>query len=187
MADGATHRIYINKGWIFIIPVGLLLPAIVAPYTSYWYLYTPFFYLNYFLCRYIDPDLDLYVVTTAEATAISDLKKINFILGFIGALFVSYSFIYAYIVGLFGGHRSWLSHGWGIGTIGRMMFFNIVPFSWMKNLYHYGIQNWQWTLTIGLYESMKMEIWLFPYISMQFLAWFIGDGIHLILDMKKKK
>ena len=152
---------------------------------SYFYLYPVFFYINYMLCAIIDPDNDLFGMTLSEGIILRTTKK--FYLGFFGALFVAYSFIYAYIIGLVGSHRSVFSHGWIIGTLGRMVFYNMPLYILLWNIYYYGIQNWEWTLSIGFYESSKMEIWLLPYLSMQFLAWFIGDGIHLILDLEVAK
>ena len=108
-------------------------------------------------------------------------------LGFLGAIFVAYGFIYAYVIGLFGGHRSLASHGFIVGTIGRMIFYNIPMYFIFHFLYGYGLSNWGWTPTIGVYLSFGMEVWLLPYLSTQFLAWFFGDGIHLILDLKWSK
>ena len=186
MADGVTHHNYLNKGWMIVFPLGIIIW--IMNYSlgiEYNYLYPLFFYINYSACNIISPDADQIGVTSDEGIVLRTTKK--FWIGFIGALFVSYSFIYAYIIGLVGGHRSFFSHGWVIGTIGRMVFYNIPLYCFLWSIYNYGIQNWNWVLSIGIYESTKMKIWLIPYLSMQFLAWFIGDGIHIILDSEIAK
>lgn len=185
MADGITHHEYLRIGWLLIVPLGLFLGIFCYLLVPYFYLYPMFFYLNYLLCNIISPDADQIGITSDEGIILRTTKR--FWIGFFGALFVSYSFIYAYLIGLVGGHRSVFSHGWIIGTIGRMFYYNIpfYYFCWM--FYLYGIRNWNWSLSIGLYESTKMEIWLSPYLLSQFLAWLVGDGIHLILDSKWAK
>jgi len=186
MADGVTHHNYLNKGWFFVLPIGIVIFSFsYSSNISHSYLYILFFYINYLLCNIISPDADQIGITSDEGIVLRTTKK--FWIGFLGAMFVSYSFIYAYLIGLVGGHRSFFSHGWVIGTIGRMIFYNTPLYIFLWNFYNYGIQNWNWSLSIGLYESTKMELWLMPYLSMQFLAWFIGDSIHLILDLEIAK
>ena len=124
MADGITHHKYLNAGWYIIIPIGIIITAFLYVLeTKYFLLYPIFFYINYLLCNIIDPDADQIGVTSSEGIVLRSTKK--FYLGFFGAIFVSYTFIYAYLIGLVGGHRSVFSHGWGIGTIGRMIFYNL--------------------------------------------------------------
>jgi len=106
----------------------------------------------------------------------------KFWVGFLGALFLSYSFLYSYVIGLAGGHRSWLSHGWIIGTLGRMVFYNIPLIVFLNVLYSYAISNWGWSTSVGVLKSFYFDMWGIPYLSMQFLAWLYGDGVHLILD-----
>lgn len=186
LADGLTHHRYLKIGWAIIIPMGIFIVLILTILNvDFLYLYPIFFYLNYLACNIVDPDADQIGVTSSEGIVLRTSKHLK--IGFIGALFVSYSFLYAYLIGLVGGHRSPISHGWIIGTIGRMIFYNIPLFIGCWEFYNYGIQNWGWTLNIGLYESTRMQIWLIPYLSMQFVAWFIGDGIHLILDTEWAK
>ena len=183
MADGHTHVKFLRYGWVFIVPTGIILFLVFAFFSiKYAILYPIFFYTNYFLCEFIDPDADLVGMTTSEGRVMRGTKR--YWLGFLGAVFVAYGFIYAYIVGLFGGHRSRASHGFIVGTVGRILFYNAPLFFIFHFFYGYGLSNWGWTSTIGVYASFGMEVWLLPYLSTQFLAWFFGDGIHLILDSK---
>lgn len=186
MADGETHYKYLKMGWWIVIPVGIII------FISYWligvrnaYLYPIFIYCNYLACAFFDPDNDLLGLTSSEGRILRVTKK--FYIGFIGAIIVSYGFLYAYIIGNFGGHRSILSHGVAIGTIGRMIFYNL-PFLFIFYLiYGYGLVHWEWTTKINIYDSFAMKEWLPAYLSSQFMAWFIGDGIHLILDTEWAK
>lgn len=154
---------------------------------EYPYLYPIFLYINFLLCNVVSPDADQIGITSDEGIIMRTTKKINFIIGFFGILFVAYFLIYAYIISFLGGHRSPASHGHVIGTIGRIIFFNVPGYWFLLNFYSYGLTHWNWVTSIGLYESTKMEIWLFPYMSMQFVGWLIGDEIHLLLDTKWAK
>jgi len=136
------------------------------------------------LCEIIDPDNDQLSITISEGTVLRFTRR--FYIGFLGALFVSYSFLYAYIIGLFGGHRSLASHGWFIGTIGRMIFYNIPFFIFMNVIYLYGTFQ-GWFDKESFYEIFKFEVWVYPYLQSQFVAWFIGDATHLILDTEWAK
>jgi hypothetical protein len=186
MASGEIHSSYIQKGWSVVIPLGIVYTGFLYVYgVKYFYLYPIFFYMNYSLCDVFNPDNDLISITSGEGIILRTTKK--YWLGFLGALLVSYGFLYSYLIGLVGGHRSKFSHSMILGTLGRMIFYNFPGYIFLLNFYSYGIRNWGWTLTIGLYESCKMEIWLAPYLISQFLAWSIGDGIHLILDSEWAK
>lgn len=180
MASGEVHQDYLNKAWAIIIPLGVILFLLCLIWEiENSYLYPIFFFINYWLCDFIDPDDDLMGLTGSEGRILRLSKK--YWLGFIGAIFVSYGFIYAYIIGLFGGHRSWLSHGWVIGTIGRMIFYNIPLFAFLYWLYLYAVRNWD-ANPIAPYDLIFFWDYTKIYLLTQFLAWNIGDGIHLILD-----
>ena len=179
MADGATHERYLRKGWVIILPLGAIL--LVA---SQWnWLYPPFLYLNFALCDFIDPDLDLIGLTKSEWDTLRVAKRYR--LGLVGAIFLAYSFIYAYVSG---SHRSWKSHGWFIGTIGRMIWFNIPLAITIAFMVNHSIVSWDtpsWDI-VG-WNYYWMNVWLTPYLITQFIAWSIGDGIHLILDTEWAK
>lgn len=187
MADGITHNKYLRMGWFFIIPLGwlLYLMAILLDGGGYSFLYLIFTYITFYLCEFCDPDNDHLSLTNSEGRVLRLSKRIY--MGFFGALFVSYTFIYSYIIGLFGGHRSWASHGWVIGTVGRMIFYNIPFFGIFYFLYGYGLMYWGWTTDIDIFRSFGMEVWLKPFLISQFFAWNVGDGIHLILDTEWAK
>ena len=186
MADGVTHDRYIRLGWYLIFPLGgfIFLLAILLKLENS-ILYPVFLYLNYLQCHIINPDNDQPSLTLAEGIVLRVSKR--FWMGFFGALFVCYSFMYAYIIGLFGGHRSWASHGWVIGTIGRMIYFSILPISiTLYNIYIYAIARWNAPLNATL-QSIFLWEYLKIYLFTQFIAWNIGDGIHLILDTEWAK
>lgn len=179
MADGRTHEKYLRKGWAVIIPLGAVL---LIAFRWNW-LYPLFLYLNFALCDFIDPDLDHGIVTKGEWDALRIAKR--YYLGLIGAIFVAYSFIYAYLIGK---HRSWKSHGWIIGTIGRMIWFNLPLGTLVAYMVNHSIVNWgtpSWDI-VG-FNYYWMNVWLKPYLLAQFIAWSIGDGTHLLLDTEWAK
>ncbi len=185
MADGETHLKYINLGWLIIIPLGIIMFLIkILGGEKYSYLYPLFIYYNYFLCQFIDPDADQISITSAEGRIMRLTKK--FWVGLFGAIFVSYQFIYAYLIGLVGGHRSIFSHGWVLGTIGRMIFFNAPLILFIYYIYLYATLHWNAPKNATL-ESIFFWNYLKIYLQTQFLTWMIGDGIHLILDTEFAK
>lgn len=186
MADGVIHNKYLRMGWYVIIPLGLIfyiLAVLLKNKSSF--LYCFLLYFNFLLCEIIDPDADQLGLTSSEGRVLRFTRK--FYLGFFGALFVAYTFIYAYIIGLFGGHRSILSHGILIGTIGRMIFYNLPFFGILYWFYLYGVTEMNWNSNLGIGWHLYLDIWFEPYLLTQFVSWFIGDGIHLILDTEWAK
>lgn len=185
MADGLTHFNYLKKGWYLAIPVAIGVGFIL--YNSdilRFFLFFIFSLWNYLLSYIIDPDLDLYSLSSSEGRALR-LKKIFWPLGLLGIFFVMYSFLYAAIINSLGkGHRSILSHGIFIGTIGRMIFFNL-PFAITLTLFGmYAKINYGWT---DLYFEYYMDMWFAPYIISQLCMWFISDGIHIFFDTEYAK
>ncbi len=138
-------------------------------------------WLNLALCDFIDPDLDLISITKSEGDMLRTMKR--FKLGFIGALFVSWWFLYAYIISLVGSHRSKWSHSLVVGTIGRQVWFNIPIFFGVYIFINHSITIWGTPPfeEIG-FRYLWMTSWLKPYLITQFVAWTIGDGIHLFKD-----
>jgi hypothetical protein len=176
MADGVTHYRWYKLIFIPIaIPTGVGLFLVLHLMYSKWdinpYIFFLFYLLNYFMARFIDPDLDQIGLTNAEGRMIS--KKGGFVLSFVGALNASYWFMYAWGIGWVGGHRSFFSHGWIIGTLIRMVYFNIpvgILLDWIIKRFTISV-TWN-----GLW------VWVAPYFVGQFCAWFLTDGTHLFLD-----
>lgn len=195
MADGKTHRKYYEYGWSFIfissIPASIGF-GLLYNNVSYGILFFIFYFINYWKGGYINPDLDLLLLTESEWQLLDDAKKLfyplkkygkigkffsfmfGWILGFIAVSIISWWLLYAYIAYK---HRSIWSHGWIIGTIGRMIHHNImimfIIFSFMGYEYN------EFYIFVSL--------WIVPYLWSQFFTWFISDGIHLILDTEFAK
>ncbi len=174
MADGVQHEIALRKyGWPQIIVI-----AIVWGYFSKDILYPLFILYNFVFCEFLDPDADQISLTKAEGDTLRTSKQYR--MGLVGAIWVAYGIIYAYFSGLFGGHRSRFSHSIFPGTVTRMMWANIPVFYMVYNIGvltlppHYNIQE--------TFLALYMDTWLLPYLSTQFVAWAIGDGIHLWKD-----
>lgn len=180
MADGKTHLIYYNKGWYFIALSSVPLSAGMGLlFNSFLFgiLFFVFYIINYWKCSYISPDQDLLLLTDFEWRLIANgKKKFWWVGGFIATCIVAWWILYGYISGK---HRSWYSHGWGIGTIGRMIHHNIPFFCFFV-----GINNWN---VYTAYYNNYMGYWLMPYLISQFISWFIADAIHLILDLNWSK
>jgi hypothetical protein len=182
-ASGEVHEKYL-RAWGWYIAIFL---AVVAFFLSgYNWLYPAFILYHFVLCEFHSPDLDQIGLSKDEGDILRTFKKLK--IGLAGAVIVAWWFIYAYFIGLLGGHRSWASHGWVIGTIGRIIFFNI-PFAVFLAGWHlYGVANWGYDLwsEIG-WGYFYMDKWLSTYLVCQFVSWNIGDGIHLILDTEWAK
>jgi len=134
---------------------------------------------NYWLCRLLDPDLDMLGETTSESTGIRMLRRIPLIGWLLLAFWVSYTTFYAAIISSFGGHRSWLSHGLIVGTVFRMIFFNIPMWTFIYWERIRAGRTWDFSQS---YIDWNMDSWLVPYYLSQFLLLNLGDAIHLLLD-----
>jgi len=178
MSDGKTHEKYLRHGWKVAIPLGIALSILLKNV-----LYIPLIYINFWVCDVLDPDADQLGWTKSEGDFARITKK--FKIGFVGIIWFSWWSIYAYIVGMFGGHRSRTSHSLPWGTIGRMIWFNIPPFVLLFFIGSYGISHW-WTTHqnwfSGVYWNLYLDVWLIPYFLSQFASWTVGDAIHLWLD-----
>lgn len=176
MADGTTHELFRQKNTKYFYGVSL---ALTGFFIYYNFLFAVSFFLfsmvNWQLTKYVTPDSDFPTLTTGEYALVADAKKrFGWIGGFFATLWNSWWMIYGYICGK---HRSWYSHGWGIGTIGRMIHMNI-PIAY--NAYY---MEWYIYITTNSY----LYNFVYGYLLSQFLAWFWADAVHLILDTKWAK
>ena len=181
MADGETHLRYLNYGWIIIIPLSIFVFGVVYKYSLHPYLYPIFIYFNYWICRYQDPDDDQSSMTSSEGRLQRDTKRVNILFGFIGAIANAYKVIYAYIAGIFGGHRCWFSHGWIIGALIRQIYYDAILADRIYSMLTYIVPIWHWT---NIYYELYLDIWLIPFLISQSITWIIADTIHIILDQK---
>ena len=184
MADGVTHRRYLNLGWILVIPLSFYISYLFY-LGGYNFLLTEIFCLyNYWLCRMLDPDADILQITVGESTGNRLLEKIPLFGGVLRALWMSYTTLYAGIIMMFGGHRSIMSHGLLIGTIGRILYFNLPLFLFLRWIYFKYYEVWVFN---NFWYLFFMDKWFIPYYGAQLIFMFIGDGIHLILDLEIAK
>lgn len=179
IAPGHVHRKYLNLGWIIALPVSYFFSIFMAE-QGYSRFYSFIFCIwNYWLCRLIDPDLDHASLSISEGTGMRFFEKIWFVGWIFRALWMGMTAIYAGIMLQFGGHRSFLSHSFIVGTIGRIIFFNapIFYFFYWKEISEVGVFIWS-----NMYYRWNMQTWLIPFYFSQMLMLSIGDTIHLILD-----
>lgn len=182
MSDGKTHNVYYTRGWIFALVLAVFFLVIGLRHGFLegiiWCIFSLF---NYFICRWIDPDLDQIGITLQEGRMLRDSRKLSCFVGFFGALWVSYWFMYAWLIGLVGGHRSIASHGFAIGGFIRMIYLNLLLLFVLVLLALNGIVNWHWQ---NAFYNLYLDIWLAPYLITQFFNWLLADSIHLALDYK---
>jgi hypothetical protein len=184
VADGATHYQYLQKGWAIIVPLSFVIVIVSYYLFPHWFLYPVFLVVNYWLCRFQDSDDDQISMTQSEGRLMRDTKRVNVVFGLLGAWLVGKKVMYAYIIGLLGGHRSWASHGIPFGTIGRMFFYDAILVSFLYTLFGYGVQFFGWKDFV--YE-LYLDIWFPPFIITQYISWQIADIIHKMLDTKWAK
>jgi hypothetical protein len=153
---------------------------LLLPIENNW-LWTLLLFYNYSWCNIVGPDLDQITITDQEGRALRGTKKSGCIIGFFGALWVAYWFMYAWLISLFGGHRSWASHGFEIGTIIRMAYYNFGIVATVFEFENFIKYLWQSPI---ITFNLHLNIWLIPYLVTQFVSWSVADGIHLILDIK---
>lgn len=181
MYDGQIHFKWLKRGfwlipslsiaWIFVVMTAGYLPDELYPYIIW-------AHFNYFITRYIDPDLDQLSMTSADNRMVREIW-------ILGIAFAGYWTLYAFILFAIaktfgfahpwlGAHRTWLSHSVPIGTIGRILFFNF-PLICLgvaaENVNHIVSLNWDYTMSFVI-----------PYIASQFVVWCIADSIHLKVD-----
>jgi len=179
MADGKTHNFYNRFGWGIIVPTSIVI-LIYSIIAENWQgiLFAILSPANFYITNYLSPDADLLGITSEEGRAMRKSKKFTPIGGLIGIIWVNWWTVYAYIMSYFGGHRGW-SHAHIVGTLSRMIHFNIPPLAlliiggnWLKDYF-----GWN-----SLFYELYLDIWIFPYLLSQFFAWTISDEIHYFLD-----
>lgn len=176
MADGATHEMYRQKNTKYAMSLSAVFSVLlfsVNPILSV--AFFPFSFVNWKITKYVTPDSDMAGLTIGEWTAISDFKeRFGWFGGLLATIWNSWWMIYSYISGH---HRSWYSHGWGIGTIGRMIHMNI-PIAYV--IFYNG---WQ----VFIFYDKNIQMIFLSYLLSQFYTWFYADAIHLILDTEWAK
>jgi len=179
IAPGVVHRKYLNLGWFIAIPVSMWFAGIMALQGyNYWFSFL-FCIWNYWLCRFIDPDTDHLAINISESTGMRLFEKIPIIGWIVRAFWISYTTFYAGLILAVGGHRSFFSHSLIVGTIGRMIFFNIPMWAFIYWERIRTGRTWDFSQS---YIDWRMDLWLVPYYLSQALLWTWGDLIHLILD-----
>ena len=128
--------------------------------------------------KLISPDLDLISISGQDGRALSYIKK-NPLLGIFGLFFALWSMVYSWCMIPLGGHRNMWSHGLIIGTIGRMIWFNL-PLTIIGYMVSYNLIG----IKSDFYYNLWMDYWLLPYLAAQFLAWNFSDAIHILLDQE---
>jgi hypothetical protein len=110
MSDGKRHYEVYSWGWALSISVAGLFGFVSGRLeTSIGIL------IGYWLHRWIDPDLDQIAITSAEGRMMREIPVL-------GSLLVGWTTLYAWVMKLFGGHRSPITHFPVIGTLVRMVW-----------------------------------------------------------------
>ena len=142
MPSGKVHYKFWKIGWIGEGGLFLLL-LFLNPLLSFGSL------AGYFLGQFVDPDLDLVGITSAEGRM---LRKIPLV----GGLFVAYWTIYGAVFRQY--HRSFLTHGFIISTVIRFIY----AFWWIALLKY--TETWFLLVIagmfIGLLFSDSLHIWV---------------------------
>jgi len=182
LAPGEIHYLWYKRSIIISVPLSVLYTIILVPYSAIInpYLFLAFYLINYGLGSIVEPDLDQMGLTSSEGRMLRGSKHVSKIFGFLGAFWVMWWFLYAYVISLVGGHRSKYSHSLFLSTAIRMIWFNI-PIILIMFLIkqYYGWDDW--------YNQFYLDVWLYPYLLGQFLAWSLSDSCHLLLDTEWSK
>ena len=162
MAPGTVHYTYIKRATIPVIGFALGLFLVFPTWYDCWISLI----FHFIVCRYIDPDLDAIGASDAE-------KRIRHELGICGAFIFGWWSTYAALMDWIlrkGSHRSWLTHSIVPGTIIRVIWFDLP----MVFPYLYLVEE------VAIFSAYRGVI---PQeILGHFLAFCIGDTIHLYLD-----
>lgn len=152
MPNGAVHYSLWKKGWVLSAVTSA---ALIKSYP----LISAFSLLGYWLGQFIDPDLDLVGITSAEGRAMRKWPLI-------GGLFVTYWMMYGYIFR--GKHRAFATHSIFFSTVIRFFY----AFWWVLWLLH---------------KYDKMNFVAFQCLVGVFLGMFLADSIHIIADRYEHK
>jgi hypothetical protein len=183
MASGEIHHLWYRRIFFpVVLPFSIVTSVFLINSKINSILFFAFCFIQCWLANFIGPDLDLPGLNDDDGRMMRFGKKINPILTIFGYTTVAYWFFYSWIISLFGGHRSFASHGFGIGTILRIIYFNIPIFIGLFFGYKYGVFG-----TGGIWFATYMDIWFLPYLLSQFGVWLITDSTHLMLDKKWAK
>jgi hypothetical protein len=174
MADGETHEKWRRVGFIGIVVLevgGIIYWTSTFPQRNEIFLCMVSLLFNYFLTRYISPDLDQLTMTSQEARMFKELS----IFGLLGMMWwLGYAGIMAILVGKGSAHRSKLTHTIIPGTLIRMIWFNI-PISLVLYFVH------------QKYQLLSYSYLVAPYLIGQFISWSYADIIHFTLDRKPQR
>jgi len=177
-AGPVHHKYYKNVGWPIVIALSLLVlgwALVIDRVNAGWYLEFVFWlYPHYLSAMIVECDLDLLGVSSSDGKM---LRK----LGCLGVPVFAYWAFYAAMIrylsktfgfgGIFGGHRSKLSHSLFPGTMIRMAFvdFPIYVFFWLFN---------KFVVRTPDFSVADILVFLFA----QFVSLGVSDYIHIWLD-----
>jgi len=179
MPDGKTHhKYYKSVGWPIVIVLSLFVlgwTLVVDRANAGWYLEFAFWlYPHYLSAAVCEPDLDLLGVSSSDGVM---LRK----LGCVGVPIFAYWAFYAAMIrylsktfgfgGIFGGHRSKLSHSLFPGTVIRMAFVDFPFFAGY------------WLFSRFAVRTFSVSFWdITIFLLAQFAALGVSDSIHIWLD-----
>lgn len=159
-----VHHKYYLKWGVIIPPIAIITTAFVylnfkdLVLTLVWAASVP---IGYLIGAYLNPDSDQISVTLGEGMAMRRFK-------IFGVLFVAYWTIYAYIMQMVGGHRSFWTHFPYISTFIRMMY-GLIPF-------------WVWFF----YTKSDLYYWEIVAFCGVWVGLGISDNIHYYLDINPR-
>jgi uncharacterized metal-binding protein len=180
MSSGNIHHLWYKRIFFpIILPAIIITTLLSISLKINFVLIFLFGFIQYWLASFIGPDLDLPGLNDDDGRMMRFGKKTFPLFTIFGYITTAYWFFYAWLIGLVGGHRSIFSHGVLIGTIGRIIYFNIPIFLGLYFLYRYGMRNWNWSNPS--YE-LYLDVWILPYILSQFIIWSLTDSLHILLD-----
>lgn len=171
--DGQTHYHYWRYGFITVMVVTALVAVaarIFGFYTDDLWWTLNFINFNYFITRWIDPDLDQLSFTSADNRMIRELKIIGVIFAFYWTLYAFLLFVIIWSLRRahpwYGAHRSYLSHSY-FGTFVRIVWFNLPLWKIIEYL-----------------PAIPMTH-VYQYLIGQVISFVIADTIHYAVDNRR--